>query len=213
MKRLALLASLLFVIASCKKGLGSGFEGEITLQTTRDGKTQDMLVKAKGDKMRFDMTQGGQAASAIFDPTQNKMFMLMDQQKAYMEMDFSAPTAPQANVDAKAATAEKTGKKETIAGIDCEDWTVKDPSGKHTETCLADGLAFLDLDGLKGGSQTAFAKQLKEKKQFPLKSVDFDAAGKEISRTEATKIEKKKLDDTLFKVPDGYTKMALPGMK
>jgi hypothetical protein len=212
MKRLLFLA-VLVALPACKKGLGSGFEGEITLKTTRAGNAQDMLVKAKQDKLRFDMTAGGQSTSAIFDPTQNKVFMVMDAQKAYMEVDFSSPSAPQANVDAKAASAEKTGTKENIAGIDCEDWTVKDPSGKHTEVCLADGLAFFDLDGVKGGGQSAFSKQLRDKKQFPLKSVDFDAGGKEVSRTEATKIEKKKLDDSVFKVPSDYTKMTLGNAK
>jgi hypothetical protein len=213
MKRALILVCLL-ALPSCKKGLGSGFEGEITLKTTRAGATQDMVVKAKKDKLRFESNVGGQASSAIFDPGQNKVFMVMDAQKSYMEVDFSAPSAPQANVEAKAATAEKTGTKETIAGIDCEDWTVKDPSGKHTEVCLADGLAFFDLDGVKGGSGgSSFSKQLREKKQFPLKSVDFDASGKETSRTEATKIEKKKLDDSTFEVPAGYAKLTLPGMK
>ncbi len=204
---------LLILATGCKKGLGSGFEGEITLHTTRGNDATEMVVKAKQDKLRFETTANGQATAAIFDPTQNKVFMLMDAQKAYMEVDFSSPSAPQANVDAKAASAEKTGKKETVAGIDCEDWTVKDPSGKHTEVCLADGLAFFDLDGVKGGSSSSFSKQLREKKQFPLKSVDFDASGKETSRTEATKIEKKKLDDSMFQVPSGYQKVSLPGMK
>lgn len=213
MKR-ALVVAFVVLLPSCKKGLGSGFEGEITLQTTRAGSTQDMLVKAKKDKLRFETNVGGQASSAIFDPAQNKVFMVMDAQKAYMEVDFSTPSAPRANVDAKAASAEKTGTKETIAGIDCEDWSVKDPSGKHTEVCLADGLAFFDLDGVKGGSGgSSFSKQLREKKQFPLKSVDFDASGKETSRTEVTKIEKKKLDDAVFQVPPGYAKLSLPGMK
>lgn len=211
MKR-ALVIVLLAV--GCKKGLGSGFEGEITLHTTRGSESQDMVVKTKSDKLRFETNANGKTGAAIFDPAQNKVVMVMDDQKAYMEMDFNAPTAPQANVDAKAATAEKTGKKETVAGIDCEDWTVKDPSGKHTDVCLADGLAFFDLDGVKGGgSSSSFSKQLREKKQFPLKSVDYDASGKEVSRTEAIKIEKKKLDDSLFQVPSGYQKLTLPNMK
>lgn len=214
MKRAALFALALASVVSCKKGLGSGFEGEITLQTSKGGSSQELVVKAKKDKLRFEQASGGQRSSAIFDPAVNKLFMVMDAQKAYMEIDFSAPSAPQANVDAKSASAEKTGKKETIAGVDCEDWTVKDPSGKRSEVCLAEGLAFFDMQGVKGGGASSdFAKQLREKKQFPLKTVDFDASGKETSRTEATKIEKKKLDDAEFAVPSGYSKVTLPGMR
>jgi hypothetical protein len=198
-------------LVSCKKGLGSNFEGEIDLETTASGATQQMVVKAKGDKLRFETTTNGSKASALFDPAQNKVVMIMDEQKAYMDMDFSSPSAPQANVNAAAATAEKTGKKDNIAGIDCEEWTVKDPSGKHTDVCLADGLAFFDLGGVKSGSSNSpFSKQLREKKQFPLRSIDYDPTGKETSRTIATRIEKKKLDDSLFSVPSGYNKLIPP---
>jgi len=203
----------LLALASCKKGLGSNFEGEITLKQTSAGKSEEMVVKAKQNKLRFEMNENGQAVAMLFDPAQNKVTTLFDDKKAYMELDFSSPSAPQANVDAKAATAEKTGKKDNIAGIDCEEWTVKDPSGKHNDVCLADGVAFFDLGAVQNKGDTAFSKQLREKKQFPLRSVDFDSTGKEIHRSEATKIEKKKLDSSLFEVPAGYQKISMPGIK
>lgn len=211
----ALVIVTLLSLASCKKGLGSDFEGEITMQTTSPTESAStMVVKAKKDKLRFETQMNGQTSAAIFDPSANKVVMVMDAQKAYMDMDFSSPSAPQANVDAKSATAEKTGKKSTIAGIDCEEWKVGDPSGKHSEVCLADGIAFFDLASVKsGGASDPFSKQLRDKKQFPLRSVDFDGTGKEIRRVEVTKIEKKKLDDSQFAVPAGYQKITLPVAK
>ncbi len=206
----ALATIALAGIAGCKKGFGSDFEGEVTLRTTRaGGAAQDMIVKAKGDKLRFDTTTNGQSASALFDPQANKVVLVMDAQKAYMDMDFSAPSAAP-NTDPTSSAVDKTGKHETVAGLDCENWIVKDPSGKRTEVCIAQGLAFFDIDALRHGGGASWNKELREKKYFPLRSVEFDAAGKEISRTEASKIEKKPLDATLFDVPKGYTKITAP---
>ncbi len=206
----AAAAVLVAVLPGCKKGFGSNFEGEVTLRTTRaGGPPQDMVVKAKGEKLRFDTTNNGQAACALFDPQANKVVLVMDAQKAYMDMDFSAPSAAP-NTDPRTSAVDKTGKHETIAGLDCEDWVVKDPSGKRTEVCIAEGLAFFDIDALRHGGGASWNKELREKKNFPLRSVEFDAAGKEISRTEAVTVEKKSLDASLFDVPKGYTKIATP---
>jgi Domain of unknown function (DUF4412) len=204
------LALVLASVSGCKKGFGSNFEGEVTLQTTRGAAPpQSMVVKAKGDKLRFDTTTNGQSACALFDPQANKVTLVMDTQKAYMDMDFSGPSAAP-NTDPKTSAVDKTGKHETVAGYDCEDWIVKDPSGKRTEVCIAEGLAFFDIDSLRHGGGASWNKELRDKKYFPLRSVEFDFAGKEISRTEATKIEKKSLDASLFEVPAGYTKVATP---
>lgn len=202
----------LLLVSSCSKGLGKDFEGEITMQVKGASGAQTMVVKAKSDKLRFESSANGKPMVALFDPMKNKVTLLMDDQKAYMDMDFSSPSAPKPNVDAAKATAEKTGKSDKVAGVSCEEWRVGDPSGKHTEVCLADGLAFFNLAGVQSGwgGDDPFAKQLREKKQFPLRSIDFDAGGKETSRTEVTQIEKKKLDDALFEVPQGYAKLNLP---
>jgi len=217
---LALRAVLLIAIANavalsaCKKGgLGAGFEGEISLHTTRAGSPPvDMVVKAKKDKLRFDTTTNGQAGSAIFDPAQNKVVLVMDAQKAYMDMDFASPTAPAPNADPKTSVTDKLGTKDMVAGVECENWVVKDGSGKRSEVCIAEGIAFFDLDGLRNGSSaSSWSKQMREKKLFPMRNVDFDASGKEVSRTEATKVEKKSLDDATFEVPKDYKKITLPG--
>jgi hypothetical protein len=210
MRTLVLGLAFVLLLPACKKGFGSNFEGEIQMRTTRAGSAPaDMVVKAKGDKLRFDTTTDGKTASAIFDPQANKVTALIDAQKAYMDMDFSSPSAAP-NTDARTSTTEKTGKKETIAGIDCEDWVAKDPSGKRSEVCIAEGLAFFDLDGLRHGGGAGWNKELRDKKMFPLKSVEYDAGGKEVSRSEVVKVEAKKLDDALFQVPTNYTKLAAP---
>ncbi len=214
-KSLALLALLPLAALSCKKTFGSGFEGEISMHTTRAaGPAQDMVVETKGDKLRFDTENpGGGKSYGIYDPavSPSKVVMVLEAQKAYMDLDFSRPDAPQANTSADASTIDKNGKKETIAGIDCQTWTAKDPSGKRSEVCIAEGIAFFDIGSLKNGA-SPLSKELREKKLFPMRSVEYDAGGKEISRTEVTKVEKKKIDDARFAVPADYKKVTLPGM-
>jgi hypothetical protein len=56
-----------------------------------------------------------------------------------------------------------------------------------------------------------WAKEL-EKGVFPLRAVTKDENGKELNRLEATKIENKRLDATLFIVPEGYTKLDIAGV-
>ena len=109
----------------------------------REPPVEDMVVKTKGDKMRID-TSGTQVLLAL-RPRDERDDDGLDAQKSYMALDFSKPGAPQANTSADNSTIDKSGKHETIAGIDCENWTAHDPSGKRSEVCIAQGIAFFDM--------------------------------------------------------------------
>jgi hypothetical protein len=205
MRTKTLVMTAIVVLSGCSKPtFGPGFEGEITMHTQSPGKPgSDLLVKTKGDKLRFEVKTGGADAYTVRDPATGKLVTVMDSTKSYMEMDFSKPTAqPSTNPDT--ATVTKSGKHETVAGADCEDWTATDASGKKSEVCVAQGV-YVDLGSVSGKADVS--KDLKEKKYFPLRNVDYDAKGNELSRTEVTKIEKKSLDDSQFTVPAGYAKV------
>ncbi len=195
-----------------KKGFGSDFEGAITMHTTKPGQAgTDMTVLVKGDKLRFEMpAPGGEDGHAIFDPETNKVSMVFDSKKSYMDLDFNKPSAA-TNTSPDTSSVVKSGKHETIAGVDCEDWTAKDPSGKRSEVCIAKGIAFFDIASLRGGgSGSGLAKDLREQKLFPMRSVEYDASGKEISRMEVTKVEHEKFDAAKFAIPSDYTKLEMP---
>jgi hypothetical protein len=204
-----LLATVLLV--SCSK---KGFEGEITMHTTTpSGPPHDLVVKAKADKLRFDMKSPiGEETHGLFDPSTNRVTVFIDSEKSYMDMDFSVGAAATPNIDPKSATAKKTGKTETIAGRSCDDYVVGDETGKRTLVCLASGLVYFDIGSLRpgGGTPSVAAVEFRAKKLFPLKSVEIDASGKETSRMEVTKIDKKSLDDSLFAIPAGYKRVDLP---
>lgn len=207
-RSILLVSVILASSAGCKKGFGSGFEGAITMHVHSQTGDSDMVVKTKNEKMRFEM--GG--TSMLFDPGSNTVTMVNDATKTYTPIDFNAASAPKANTSPDTAKIDKTGKHETIAGIDCEDWVAHDPSGKRSEVCIAQGIAFFDIASLKGGGSGGLGKELREKKLFPMRDVEYDASGKEISRMEVTKVEKKSIDDAELAVPKDYSKVALPGM-
>ncbi len=214
MKKLALFVAVSSLALGCSKGNRfDGFEGAITMHTTSAAASSDMVVEVKKDRLRFDTkTPQGDAMHGVFDPTSNKVTVYLDSSKSYTDLDFSTPQA-QTNTNPDTSAIVKSGRHETIAGYDCEDWTVNDPSGKKSEVCIAQGLAFFDLSSLKGGAGTSspLARQFREDKSFPLRSVELDASGKELSRMEVTKIEPKSIDDSRFQAPAGYTRISAPG--
>lgn len=210
MRKFVLVGFASLALLGCSKGsrLG-GFEGAITMHTTSGSATSDMVVEVKKDRLRFDTkSPQGDVVHGVFDPATNKITVYLDSAKSYMDLDFTTPAA-QTNTNPDTSAVVKSGKHETVAGYDCEDWTVNDPSGKKSEVCIAQGLAFFDLSSLKGGggASSPLARQFREEKSFPLRSIELDAAGKELSRMEVTKIEPKSIDDADFQPPVGYTKV------
>jgi hypothetical protein len=203
------------VLATVASALGLGFEGDVTMHVSSShSPPEDLTFHVKGQKMRVDVpATHGEQAHALFDQSTNKITVIMDTQKMYMEID---PGAAQAQAQAggahETAKITETGKHETVAGTDCEDWDITEASGKHASVCIAKGIAFFDFGGgmRPGGtmSTTAWIEELRAKKAFPLKAVETDATGKELSRMEVTKIEKKSLDDSLFAIPTGYRSMS-----
>ena len=211
--------------AASGDSLLGGFEGAITMHMTSAHRAtaDDITFLTKGDKLRFDAPAGhhGEQTHVILENGTKQMFVILDAQKTYMEMDLAKTIAGATQVPGHAPTAPgapptitKTGKHEKIAGYDCEDWDIKDANGKQAQACIAEGVPFIDLasagPGAFAGSPSTWLDQLHGKKLFPLRAIDFDAAGKESSRMEVTKIEKKKLDDSLFALPAGYKKIEIP---
>jgi hypothetical protein len=194
----------------------ASFEGEISMHTDARGAAHDMIVKTNGTKLRFDTTgPGGEPTHAVFDPATNKVQLFVDAQKRYLDLDFSAPSAAP-STDPTTSTVTKSGKHRTVAGYDCEAWTVQDSTGKRSDVCIAQGIAFFDVSSLRpGGGRPAspLAKKFRDEKSFPLESIDYDAQGKELSHMQVTKIEKKKFDDSVFAIPPDYLQTELPRSK
>jgi hypothetical protein len=176
-----------------------------------------MVFVSKGGKLRVEVpSKDGQTAQSIFDPTSKQITVLMESQHLAMQMPIPSTNAPNPQGTAsKPANVVRTGKHETVAGYDCEDWDITSEDGKRESTCVAQGLAFFDFSGMAGrtsGGAPSWADALRETNAFPLRAVEYDPAGKEISRMEVMKIEKRAIDDSAFAIPAGYHLVNVPGI-
>jgi hypothetical protein len=174
----------------------AAFEGEIQLAVYEPNSKpgQTMVYDVKGDKVRAQPA-GNDAgvARVVGDRKDKKVFAVVDASKSYASVDVEgkAPLPP----------VTRTGKVEHVLGHDCEDWTIND-GGERFDLCAAKGIAY--LDPAAGAGEPAWAAVLTREHAFPLKVVATDKAGKQEFRAEATKIEVRRLDDALFKVPADY---------
>jgi hypothetical protein len=183
---------------------GGPFEGEITMMVTDPVKPppKSITYDVKGTKLRFEAPDSGGPMSGgyvIFDTTAKKMTAVNDAKKTAMVMDVGAfqGLAPGAAAGPK-PTVDKTGKSDVVAGYACDVWKVSDPNGEHADVCVAKGITFPAM-----GRHASWMSSLED--TFPLRAISYDSAGKEKSRMEVTKVDKKALDDAMFQVPPGYT--------
>ena len=198
-----------------------------------------LVVGIKSPKARVDLAGDvspgdpvlGQGVGLIVDPPAKKAYALITAQRNAIVVDFEkikdmaeqmrttmrpqapamrgAPSAPPA--PSELPKIDKTGKKDKVAGYECEEWkiTTKDT---HVDVCMA-GISWIDLTPLGTASpELAFAAVAADGAHFPLRVAFFDEKGKLAMRAEATKIDKKKLDNANFVVPPGFTVVELSDM-
>jgi hypothetical protein len=227
MRKVLFALSLAAIVAAsgCSKiakqaglSFGGDFEGEITMNATRtQGSGPSQLVFGiKKPKYRVDATGNVQTnnpmmsggATLLLDPPQKKGWALIPAQKKAIVLDFDkmktskipgVNTGPGTKANEPPPKIEKTGKKETIAGYDCEVWIITSNNGQRAETCMADGITWVDLGDLGWSSpEMTIGAVATGANKFPLRIVSGD------TKLEATKIEKKKLEDARFVVPPDY---------
>jgi hypothetical protein len=205
---LALVAVPALAIAMPNALHAQEFEGAITMHaagTTREGQPlPDLEYLARGGKMRINVRSPMGTLAMIAVPAEKKMYTLLDAQRMYMEMPLSLDVSTNTNAG-PAPVVTRTGRKETIAGYECEHITVV--AKDTTDVCMARGLGPFFLANLGMNQQApAWQKQLAADRAFPLKVVG--RGGK--TEFEVTKIERRKLSDAMFDVPDSYAKMEMP---
>lgn len=210
MKTLLALLTLLVVPA-----LGAAtFEGTVNFKSTDSRKrSSEMLYSVKDSRLRVDTKGGKEAGYSVMDMNKMEMMMVMTEQRMYMTMSLKDVAEKTAKEVADEVTFEKTNETEKIAGYTATKY-ISTYKGEVTDMWLAEGLgAFMmpgsnPMAGGRGNSSTAksWEKALQGKNLFPLRIVNKDKKGNETNRMEVTTIEKKKLDEALFAIPEGYTK-------
>lgn len=190
------------------------FEGAITARIGAN----EVTYLVKGDKFRMDLG-AGVAAYMVHESSTGATMMVMPSQRLYMDASAMAAMSGQApaaagRVEVKVPEFKMTGRKETIAGHECEHMLVTADEGGQFDICGAKGLgAFTPMTnpmggGRRGGGAADSWQRGLSKDFFPLK---VQKVGGEVA-LEVTKIEKKSLDADLFNVPSDYTKMDFGNM-
>lgn len=188
------------------------FEGVITVRmggASRDGTPlPDLEYMARGGKMRLNVKSPMGTLAIIAVPTEKKLYTLLEAQAMYMEQPLTTDLGKgAATPNTPAPVITRTGKKETIAGYECEHVLIAAGQGS-TDVCMARGLGpFLAAGATLGAAALpAWQRALADDGGFPLKVSRGDGT----TQLEVTKIEKRTLPASLFAVPDNYTKMDMP---
>jgi hypothetical protein len=184
------------------------FEGEIVLAVKDEMAMKlptSITYDVKGNKVRY--AAAAAPVYAVGDLDAQQVYAIDDGQKSYEAL--GVKPAPNAKAP-PTQTVQKSGKVETIAGLTCEDWTIADGVEK-VDVCASKGIEYFDLasDAKTGSTEAPWAVALTTEKAFPLRVVVRDKAGKEEYRAEATRADRKKLDDALFQLPSAYKKADL----
>src|ERR1043166_5869148 len=213
--RSALFAVPMLAIAAVVAPIrAQSFEGIISMNLSQDrGSQNEMRYLIRKGLMRMEVDSPMGSVAMIMDPASGKTTMLIPERQMYMEISSDAGRiAEQVRQRGSNADMKATGKMETIAGFRCEHYLGTADDGKQFDVCLAKGIGGFMMGtpmgrvrgggGGGGDGMSAWAKKLGTD-LFPLR-VQQVGGGVVM---EVTSIEKKSLDDSLFKVPDGYVNM------
>lgn len=201
----------------------AGFEGEIALRWTSaesPNPAQSIVAQVKGGNLRFGMPRGvqqgamlGDKGYVVVDVANKKLFAVAEEKRQVMTIDLGAIGKqmeefnlgqPKPAVPPVPPKVEKTGRMDTVAGYRCEDWNVTSEDGKSSLCVAEQGVAFLALPTMSLPAKDEWARELVDGHHVPLRVVSFDAAGKERTRLELSRVEAKPMADALFAAPAGY---------
>jgi hypothetical protein len=211
------LAAVCLLATATSRLAAQGFNGVMQFVSYEDHPDQPdtMTQITKGSKIRFEgMGKGGGAM--IMDGTSR--IVILPEQKQYMELPSDLGSKQAATESAKHhGVAAKTGKKETIAGITCEDWhykgTGKDGKPEEGDACVAQG-AGLMINRFAGGMSAhvfdAGGQAFNDAINNGGGILKVTSDGKVVFiavRAQATSVP-----DAMFAPPAGYTKMDMSQM-
>jgi hypothetical protein len=199
----AAVSALLLVAGLPSLLRAQSFEGVVEYTVTTEEGTIPMTYMMKGDNVRVEMEQQpGRKAAILMNAKENKSIMLMDQMKMYMDL----PAPPAADSSTPKPEITKTGKTQKILGYTCQQFLVKE-GDRQSDVWVTKELGAFQMLRMRGrggkASAEAWQKMIGSEGGFPLLAVTKEGDS-QVSKMEATKVDKKSLDASLFKIPEGY---------
>ncbi|HTP12541.1 MAG TPA: DUF4412 domain-containing protein [Bacteroidota bacterium] len=199
-------AIVISIVSLSSRLYSQKFEGTVEFALTTDERTVPMTYMIKGDNIRVEMEgRPGMKAIILVDAKEGKSTMIMDAMKMFMDLP-----VPQSRDSGTASFSfKKSGKTQKLLGYDCEEYLFTDAK-TEASVWITKALGSLGRFGMgsgrPGNNAEAWQEAVKSAGGFPLLTV-VKNEGKNETTIKATKIEKKSLDEALFKIPEGYQKM------
>jgi hypothetical protein len=209
------------------------FEGTISYDVDMGARQMQLSMSARGNKVRQEMQVDGapyemRGMYQILDYSSGDIVTVLPQMKRYMLLNFrklresSTQSGKPGDQSAKMiAGINATGKKESVAGLDCEVYVMDERPGD--EWCITTALGhFLGFEGdgsVSGSnpspvtSNPAVAELMKKFKQGAviLRMRMAGRDGRDMTMT-ATKIDRTAPPRENFAVPPGFEEMKNPMM-
>ena len=232
--RTCMTCVLSLAITVCSSFAFAGdFEGVIHMKSTfagDDTKISESEWFIKGDHLRMErgpknseQSDSGRMGAMIFNGEKKMRYVLIPERKLYIEHSTEETVEKTTELfkDLKYEIV-RTGKTDTVAGYKCEIFQTKhkETGQIRGESCAARGLAnmgsFMGLNradaGKLSGDVPRELRQIIKEGYFLLRMVTKGDDGSEKMRMEAMNVERKRLDDSLFVPPAGYTKLDMSAM-
>ena len=198
---------------------GRGSDGRGVAREMGGGRAQfampaDIEYLTRRGKVRISLGGVGAAApgAVIYVPDEGLVYMLFPAMSMYMQSTIAELTAPPSSaadsvratrrdIIARTPVITHTRQFELIANHRCEHITVQVGKEK-TDICVAKGLGAFIMPSVLGQNQ-AWQSATDAANGFPMKVQQADGT----VMMEVTKVERKALPESLFSVPESFTKM------
>jgi Domain of unknown function (DUF4412) len=188
------------------------FQGKVNFQVTEGGKSSTLNYFVKDKKFR--MESPSDKGAFIFDAATNKMLILMDEQKMYMEMPMDMNNMMKESTEKATGDFKATGEKKEILGYTCEKFIYTDENTKNEMWLTKDlgGFMFFNNPKEMQGSESDWQHKLLSEGYFPMVVKELESSGTVKSTFEVKGLEKMDLKDSFFTPPSEYKKFSMPSM-
>ncbi|CAG0995697.1 MAG: DUF4412 domain-containing protein [Bacteroidetes bacterium] len=208
MYKFLIVISSLFLL-HVGNSFSQSFEGSITFKRITFKDTTDYIYSVKGDMVRIDEKnkKGRIQGTMLVDTKNKKITTVSHDRKVFMSVE----TKP-ASLDMSKTEVDKTKETKEILGLKCEKWIAKNTEQNTiAEFWVHKGnydffLPLLGVLNRKDKISLLYQKIPDANGYFSLYGEERSVDGSLKEQLQVVKVEKKKMPDTSFKIPAGYTK-------
>ncbi|MCW8805036.1 MAG: DUF4412 domain-containing protein [Ignavibacteriaceae bacterium] len=180
------------------------FEGKVLFDVVVDGEKQVMDYYAKDKRFRMDMPDKG--GSILFDSHALKMYVIMDEEKMYMESQMMP-----LSMGSGGGSVSKTGETKTILGYDCEKFVFEQEDLKGEAWMTKELGAFMFFMESQQ-EMPAWQSEVLDAGYFPLQVTQFNKRENKQSVYNVIEVTPMELSSDLFVPPANYQKLDLMNM-